>query len=300
MRELNCPGWPASSLTAWLAAIGATHLDRGLKLHWTTDAEPFAVLSSDDGSPPMDHLRRAWPTAEALERMPTATLTTLTGEKDKEGKDKKTGRKIALDDFIEKAKALRGRVDAWDLSSTMTDLHIDENGLVAHAPLDPPMSKGPSLHQRLKAAHRSVKDVDAHLAASASGAPMLAQCNGLAFTIARLGGIADWHKNFVDPVIETLAFHGLAVFPFRGDGTTGKIERTRQRGWRRDGSRNIFRWPAWSAPLNLDAIDALLDAWPMRRDSGTLLGVHAAWESVRYIPRGKADSTRGFSSKRLR
>ena len=51
MIEIACPGWPASWVNAWLAAVGATVLDERIRLRWTTDADPTAVLSSETVRP---------------------------------------------------------------------------------------------------------------------------------------------------------------------------------------------------------------------------------------------------------
>lgn len=299
MHELNCPGWNGSTITAWLAAIGATHLDRDLRLRWTTDAEPYAVLSCADGAPPLERLVSAWPSAETLSGLPSASLFSETVRDG--GKTSPSGRKITLNDFAAMVSSRRGDAGMWTLSSTMTDLSVDDGGLVSHAPFDPPMSKGPSLHMRLVDVYDLVEDVKAQLDASLSGRPLLAKRNGLAFTIARIGSPADAHKNLVDPVLEVLAFFGLSILPFRGDGKEGRNagKSARQRGWARDGKRTTFRWPAWKSPLDLCAIDALLDIWQIGHINDALLQVHDAWEAVCYKRRSTNDSTRGFSGRSI-
>ena len=79
----------------------------------------------------------------------------------------------------------------------------------------------------------------------------------------------------------------------------------RQRGWRKNpGSQQPrrFHWPAWRQPLDSAGIDALLDAWnpePEARATWPRVGVHAAWRSVRFEPRGSTDKTRAFGAQRL-
>ena len=79
----------------------------------------------------------------------------------------------------------------------------------------------------------------------------------------------------------------------------------RQRGWRKNpGSQQPrrFHWPAWRQPLDSAGIDALLDAWnpePEARATWPRVGVHAAWRSVRFEPRGSTDKTRAFGAERL-
>lgn len=46
MARVTCPGLPASWINAWLAAVGATVLDSGIRLHWTAETA-LAVLSAE-------------------------------------------------------------------------------------------------------------------------------------------------------------------------------------------------------------------------------------------------------------
>ena len=77
----------------------------------------------------------------------------------------------------------------------------------------------------------------------------------------------------------------------------------RQRGWRKTPRSNEPRrlvWPAWQQPLDAAGIDALLDGWnPWRKQTWAALGVHAAWQSVRYQRRGSADNTRAIGAEML-
>ena len=141
-------------------------------------------------------------------------------------------------------------------------------------------------------------DPAARLRGSLAGEADRVRDNGLGFDQTRLGSLQDMTEPWVDPVVEVLAFFGLALLPVRGPGTDGRLGRSsddpaRQRGWRQSATagepqRCQFHWPAWSQPLDRDGIDALLDAWsPEREDRWTRLGVHAAWRGVSYVPRGK-------------
>ena len=309
MNEITCHGWAASGLHSWLAAIGAVHLDRALRLHWTDEAEPVAVLSCGDGDP-TERLAEAWPTGESLKSLPVAPEWKDPNSIMRTGS---SGRKISVRDFQIRAGEARGHKDVWSLSSTMTDLHVDDKGEVAHAPLDP---SGPGtigcLHERLVKVHRTTvhgttvkKPFD--LSASISGFPKLVQDNGLGFNISRIGSLADSYEKMVDPVVEVLAFFGLSIFPVRGDGVEGAVAKRkepRQRGWvkAKNGQKNtVIRWPAWLHSLGIDAIDALLDVWrPCDGLSWAALGIHAAWESVSYRSRAKNDPTKGFGSRRMK
>ena len=294
-----CPGWRASWVNAWLAAVGATVIDERIRLHWTTDAEPVAVLSSDDGDP-ATALTESWPDAEFLSELPIAEGWRGTV---------KVQRKVPVEAFMARAQAARGHARSWTLSSTMTDLSVDERGEVAHAPFDP---AGPGtikwLHHRLVKVHDHIDDPGARLRESLAGEADRVRDNGLGFDQTRLGSLQDATDPWVDPVVEVLAFFGLALLPVRGRGVDRQLDRSadvsaRQRGWLEvagSRERRSFHWPAWSQALDSDGIDALLDAWsPERRGSWARLGVHAAWQSVQFERRSSADSTRAIGAVRL-
>ena len=190
----------------------------------------------------------------------------------------------------------------------MTDLCVDEKGTVRHAPFDPSVPKGLTLHQRLITVHEHVDPYSDQILHSLAGRADRVQANGLGFDQTRLGSLQDATDPWVDPVVEVLAFFGLALLPVRGPRSDKRLDRSadvsaRQRGWwRAAGSeeRRSFHWPAWSQPLDSDGIDALLDAWsPEPADRWARLGVHAAWRSVQFQPRNPRDSTRAFGAARL-
>ena len=60
MHVFTCPGLPASWVNAWLAGIGMTVLDRRIRLHWTAEDTPAAVLSSVELNP-VEALVESWP-----------------------------------------------------------------------------------------------------------------------------------------------------------------------------------------------------------------------------------------------
>ena len=300
MNRIECPGWPAEWVNAWLAAVGTTVLDDRIRLHWTAGGTPVAVLSASELDP-VDALVESWPDAKLLEDLPIATRWRKSTEVLK--------RKVSVDAFAERARAARGHARSWALSSTMTDLCVDKAGEVAHAPFDP-AGTGPMkwLHHRLTRVHENVgpASVD-RIRRSLTGRSERVENAGLGFDQSRLGSLSDDTNMWVDPVVEVLAFFGLAVLPVRGRGSDGRLDRAnredaRQRGWRKvpgtSGSR--FTWPAWQQPLDLAGIDALLDIWnPDRRSRWPRVGVHAAWRSVRYRSRGSNDPTRAFGAERL-
>lgn len=298
MAEVICPGLPASWLNAWLAAVGATVLDSRIRLRWTSERTPTAVLSAE-GFDPVASLADSWPSTDVLAAMPIAEHWHDT---------RPLPRKVSVRAFVERARAARGHPYSWTLSSTMTDLDLDDKGEVAHAPFDP---AGPGtikwLHHRLSKVHREVDPSAGRLMDSFTGSGVRVNDNGLGFDLTRLGSQSDASRTWVDPVIEVLAFFGLAILPVRGAGTDRSVYKKEsssavQKGWLKvPGSRRErrFMWPAWSFPLDHVGIDALLDAWKPDREVWTRFGVHAAWQSVRFKPRANADSTRGFGSERL-
>lgn len=320
MKELHCVGLPASWLNGWLAAVGSTVLSPQLHLRWTRDGTPYAVLSTQHADP-ATVLLSAWPTQKELENLPIRRLWPNASA---------LPRNVTVDAFAERAAAARNHPCSWTLSSTITDLHVDEKQNVAHGPFDPPVPKGLTLHDRLRKL-RASPTVD-ELRQSLSGTGKRIESNGLGFDITRMGSGADLSKKWIDPVVETLAFFALLLFPVRGTGTDAQSQRgarlsTIQRGWvkpRASREPPWFSWPAWDHPLDCAAIDALLDAGrkhPKRRSAVKRLpaerlraadcwqidrlgkrsgfGIHAAWRSVRYKAKGSADTTRGFGAERL-
>ena len=300
MHEFTCPGLPASWVNAWLAAVGATVLHPEIRLRWIVEGTPVAVLSSDEIDP-VEALAASWPDTKFLDNLPIAESW--------EG-DGGLKRKVPAEKFAVRVKKTRGHPFVWTLSSTMTDLSIDQNGEVAHAPFDP---AGPGttkwLHHRLLKIHDLAGPMDApRLRDSLVGLAPRVKNNGLGFDNTRLGSLADASDPWIEPVVELLAFFGLAVLPVRGRGADRRLGRIgdpdeRQRGWRKAPGSNDprrFVWPAWRQPLDPAGIDALLDVWnPRRKQTWAPLGIHAGWRSVRYQPRGSADSTRAIGSEML-
>lgn len=299
MPVFTCPGLPASWVNAWLAGVGATVLNPEIRLHWTVEGTPVAVLSSDEIDP-VEALAASWPDTKFLDNLPIAESW--------EG-DGGLERKVSVEKFAARVKKARGHPFAWTLSSTMTDLSVDQRGKVAHAPFDP---AGPGttkwLHHRLLKIHALAGPMDeARLRDSLDGLAPRVKNNGLGFDNTRLGSLADASDPWIEPVVELLAFFGLAVLPVRGRGVDRRLGRTghpdeRQRGWRKVSGSNErrFVWPAWRQPLDAAGIDALLDVWnPWRKQTWDTLGIHAGWRSVQYESRGSSDPTRGIESEML-
>ena len=298
MKECVCPGLPAAWVNGWLAAVGATVLDPRLRLRWTVQGAPVAVLCSDSADP-VDALVASWPDRETLDDLPTA------GEWRNACR---LERQVTVNDFRERAMQARSASGSWTLSSTLTDLSVDRSGKVAHAPFD---AAGPGsikwLHDRVLKVHgQAGAPSPSRLHASLRGRASRVKGNGLGFDQSRLGSLADDTDRWVEPVVELLAFFGLALFPMRASGADrrdhGKPDE-RPRGWRRrprSHDRRGFLWPAWELPLDAWGIDALLDVWiPWRRNTWRAVGVHAGWRSVPYKSRAVADPTRAIGAERL-
>ena len=303
LAERRCPGLPAEWVNGWLAAVGAAVLDAGITLRWTTGPAPIAVLVHP-ALDPADAIASAWPDRQRIDCMPTADL----------------GRKVPLAVLRSAIDASRGHPDSWTLTSTLTDLAADKDE-AAHGRFDPaaPGSTG-SLTDRLKKIHDGFppdSGLPDRIRRSLDGIGQLEEGNGLGFDLFRLPDRARSQKqlgNYVDPIVELLAFFALARFPVRGDGVTGQGQ-ARQRGHGIGPHNNgVFAWPAWSQPLDVWGIDALLDAWHgtwrLARAGGETrawrtrhadwqrLGVHAGWRTIQYQYEG-SDSTRGYGSARI-
>ena len=297
MKNRDCPGLCADWLLAWLAAVGTTVLDARLRLRWSTRDTPFAVLLSNEVDP-IDAILGSWPSAELLADMPIAKAWRQTEHME---------RKVSVEAFRERAQLARGHPHSWALSSTMTDLQVGVDGMVAHGAFDPTApgtAKG--LHDRLMRLHQHAKDLSAaRILDSLTGLGVRVEGNGLAFDHTRLGSLADKTGKWTDPVVEVLAFFGLAILPVRGNGVDQlgqRAAKARQRGWRRirgSGETRHFAWPAWNQPLDRAGVDALLDVWdPARRCRWPPLGVQAGWRSVEYKPQGN-ERTVAYGSERL-
>ena len=314
MSLIECPGLPADWLNSWLASIGLLVLEPRLRLSWTLEPNPVATLAAEGTAEPLALAAQAWPQVERLSSMPIAEY--IQGQPEMR-------RRVPLEVFSRRAEYARSHVDSWTLSSTVTDLCVDvaADQTVRHAPLDP---KGPGtikwLHHRLMKSHSAVENPLEAVTATLKGHGKRIVDNGLGFDASRIAGLADSSIKLVDPVIEVLAFFGLRLLPMRGEGLdigkSGTRHRfaARQRCWSLDRGLSSraqhMTWLAWSPPLDLAGIDALLDVWSSlleRKARGqrpaqaelSRLGIHAAWETRSYQQRATADTTVGFMSARV-
>ena len=184
MVEVICPGLPASWLNAWLAAVGTTVLDSRIRLRWTTEHTPRAVLCADEVNP-VEVLAASWPDRDGLTAMPITERWKDTPP---------LPRKVSVDAFVARARATRGHRHSWTLSSTMTDLSVDENREVAHAPFDP---AGPGTDQvaapsLAEGSSRRLNRPIERLTDSLCGkSTARVKDNGLGFDLTRMGSQSD-------------------------------------------------------------------------------------------------------------
>lgn len=280
MAEYPAPGLTADWLNAWLAAIGITVLLPDAKLLWTDDPLPKAIFTLPDDSEPLaERVAAALPSPTEIDQLAIAGM----------------GRKVWLAEYQMRAAGARATNDS-SMSSSVTDLALDKDGLAEHGPLDPPAPRGETLFTRLVACRRDLDDrvqpaVTATLAGTAERRPM----NGLGFDYRRLRPPPA--NNTVDPMVECLAFDALKLFPVRGNGRVG-----RQRGWTAPGGTpGAFTWVSWRPPLDVWAIDALMDEFYTSHSGveARSKGVTAVFSSVPYQRRSDSDVTRAYASERI-
>ena len=299
-QKITCLGLPAEWINAWLAAVGATVLDHRIRLQWSDEGTAVAVLSADEIDP-VDALVESWPRKEMLDNLPIA--------KNWKKGTQQMKRNVSVEVFRQRVQMARTHPQSWTLSSTMTDLCVDKNGDVEHAPFDPPVPKGITLHGRLTSLQEELRISETRIRESLLGYATRVKKNGLGFDQTRLGSLSDDTDKWTDPVVETLAFFGLSMFPVQGNGVDQRLDRRtsntgkKQRGWRMiapDKKIRQFHWPIWNHPLNSDGIDALMDIWNPEDDlSWDLLGIHEGWRSVQFERRGDNDTTRALGSEKL-
>lgn len=281
MTAVRAPGLPANWLNGWLAALGITVLVPGVRLGWTDEALPVALLQTSQESPDLpEAILAALPSTADLDRMAIAR--------------DRIARGVGLADYCKAAEIARDAND-FSLAASLTDLVALKDGEeVPHSPLDPPAPRGETLWTRLRMCRQLLPEPGAaSIRASLSGVGARVGANGLGFDVRRIG-MGDRHEPMaVDPVVECLAFFGLAFLPLRGDG-----HNPRARGWR---GRSLV-WPAWTQPLDRWALDAVLGQLFRTEPAGWRrlpLGVICAFETVEFERTGSMDPTRGFASRKL-
>ncbi|MCZ7537436.1 MAG: hypothetical protein M5T61_17020 [Acidimicrobiia bacterium] len=290
MREEHAPGLVVDWLNGWLAALGITALLPEVRLSWTGGAVPHAGYLLPADAPPLAELvAAAMPTLDEIDELAIARRRSGCAE---------FTRNVSLGVYAERAQIARATGD-WSLSATLTDLvtQIPRDGL-PHSPFDPPVPKGITIWQRLRSCREAVTGVE-DVECSLMRLGRRIGNNGLGFDARRLVAGVRQGGPQVDPVIEVLAFFGVACFPARGTG-----REARARGWLGPGRRpGSFRWCSWAPALDRWAIDALLDLAPRARDDTALarrLGIGEWYLTVPFRPLGPSDVTRAYGAERFR
>lgn len=289
------PGLAADWLNGWLAALGITVLIPEAHLKWVRSPVPFASFKFTGDL--AASVAASLPSLDEIDELSIARRHRASSFE--------MGRNVSDELFRDRAVWARARADL-SLDVTVTDLASEEKSL-AHCPLDPPAPKGLTLHERLRSTYRLLDaDVPSMVRASLEGRGRRKEGNGLGFDHRRFpAGANPSTQPFIDPVVELLAFSGMALLPLRGDGRSG---RARQRGWTDAPSHRLaFTWPTWHMYLDRWAIDALLDRfWALGSqrskrlgDSGRRFGVTAAYGTIARRPKSTSDVSRGYASERI-
>ena len=297
ITEMRAPGLAGDWLNSWLAAIGITVLVDGCRLRWSDERRPTAVLSSPSSHSLCTMIAAALPDEAALRSLVIAN---------EEGA---FPRRVDLARYVTACTRVRGVPMDFSLAVSVTDL-VNETAAdnLPHGRFDPPAPRGETLWTRLLACRRALPPDAASLeqliTLSLAGRGLRREVNGLGFDVRRIeAGDPPAGGKYVDPVVECLAFHGLSLFPLRGDGQNPST-----RGWRRSirsrySRRAVpeLRWPVWAVPLDRWAIDALLGYAFASVSSETRplgLSVTGAFATVPYRRTADLDQTTGYASRR--
>ncbi|MGH9074039.1 MAG: hypothetical protein ACRDZQ_07940 [Acidimicrobiales bacterium] len=288
---MTIPGLPGDWLNGWLAAIGITVLVEGARLSWSDDLVPIPTCSFDGGDSLPALLSEALPSVADLGKMAIADSRLPTHA-------------ATLQHYQQAASTARATAD-FSLAASVTDLAMKVKGdRVAHSEFDPGVPAGRTLWSRLKRCRLAIEDGhDTHeeIESSLRGHGRRTDVDGLGFDVRR---ISTNGAKRADPVVECLAFYGLALFPLRGDG-----RRSATRGWRayQGVGRPQFAWATWEPTLDRWGVDALLGmvysaprAFPGGVGLTGLTGLTGVFEAVPYQPSADKETTRGFASRRLR
>lgn len=284
MGERLCPGLPADWLNGWLAAIGSLVLVPELRLRWSDDPVPLAVLTAPGEDDPASLIAARWPTEEWVNELPIARHRSHAPE---------LPLKPSVEAWTGRVSHARASQEGWTLTCLYTDLLWDtaaRGQVITSGQFNRSVPKGLTLFERLRSLVRASEG--SSVTETLEGSAARVMNNGLGFDLRRIASLADDTHKLVDPVMEVLAFMALALFPTRGDG-----RRRSQRLWTTKTGPGAFRWCSWERSLSASGIDALLDlAQPQKVVAG---GLNGAWELVPAESRGTQDLTRGYGSRRV-
>lgn len=278
------PGLTADWLNGWLAAVGVTVLLPETRLSWTDDSVPIAVFHRKDPSPLEEALAESLPDDTAL-----CALTIRP-----EGPGGKLGQTASRDTYKARAAEARSTGD-WTLSIAHTDLAINrkEDGTAPKGPFNAGMEGDQTLWKRVRACRGligSESQATDLISRTLDGKALRQAGAGLAFDARRFSSGVQTEDRLSNPrilpVVELLAFHGIFLFPLRGDG-----HKVAQRGW-----SGGFVYPTWSEPLDVWAIDALIDLVLMDGvGAPDLLGIRRRYRTRDYKKIGGEKRTAYFS-----
>lgn len=272
-------GLQADWLNGWLAAIGITVLIPDARLAWTHEPTPAAELHLPTHDP-ATYIYQALPTHQWFDQLAIARHHPQADQ---------FPRKVSLDTYQARVPLERAAAHP-SLAHSVTDLVPPEDGVLPHSPFDVPAPKGLTLWDRAKKTRAHITSPD-WIADTLAGRGRRIEDNGLGFDVRRLASRADDTDKRSDPVVETLTFCALALFPIRGNGRSDTT-----RGWIRPPSQQgAFHWAAWRAPLDRWAIDAWLDRFHADIEADVL----QCYATAPYRQTGSSDATRAYATMRL-
>jgi len=288
--DVSAPGLAGDYLSAWLAALGVTVLVDGTRLRWTEERVPLARFTPPEGADLADAVAEALPSVAHLDSMAIANPDD----------DRRFPRNVDIRQYAAAAQIAR-RARDFSLAASITDLvRKPRDGNLPHGRFDPGAEHGTTLWNRLRACRAHLEhgqSLPAAVRATLAGVALRVGVNGLGFDYRRIPSGSQSGGPHVDPVLECLAFYGLAFLPTRGDGGA----RAWTRGWTAVADRpQRFCWPTWSMPLDRWAIDALfgeLFASDVERWRGLGLGVTGMYEARAFRRTGDMAQTAGFASR---
>jgi hypothetical protein len=285
-EQIATPGLTADWLNAWLAALGITTLVPGIRLSWTDDVIPIAKFEHPDAltiEALASAISEVFPNEAAIGELaiaPSHASSTVP-----------FAHKVTAEAYT--ARSILDRMGYASLSCVVTDLVAPNS--------DGSLQTVGSIFDRVAACRSVVVNPIDSIAKTLAGTARRIDKFGLGFDYRRITGPTDPNGgNWIDPVVEVLAFFGLLFFPVRGAGSLDAKSRARTRGWVKSaGKTGAFSWPAWQPSLDAAGLDATLDEfWAGGPSDRPPAWLHTQFESVPYKPLAMADMTRGYGARR--
>ena len=281
MHSHPCPGLAADWLNGWLAALGFTLMLPEVQLAWTAGPAPHAVLHTRDHRPLATQLADVFPDLADLTRLAVAEHA---------ADPPIHGQNWSCEEYAGRAAAARAHGD-FTLGACYTDLATDgrdpQRTTTGKSQFNVGAQGANPIGKRLRDCRAAITDpLVGWIEDTLTGHATRVDLNGLGFDYRRLTptGVR------ADPVIEVLAFHGLAYLPVRGHGSQQPVTR----GWTARPAQ--FTWIAWRDRLGAAGIDALLDQYWA---GGSHRLATAVYASRSYNGKGQNDATRGYAAIRI-